>query len=133
MTDYYKKYLKYKKKYMNIKKNIGGENKISNVWNDIDSNKCIVSKNLTEYRVVFDNVHFYIINNGEIIQDKDIVPINESYTGSLIFIKDNIYVDLGNDYIPVFDKDTGDILVTTQHNKCIKFTNIKTKPVLNIT
>ena len=58
------------------------------------------------------------------IQDKEIVTIDNNWHGRLICFDDNIYVDLGmNNYIPVFDKDTGDILVTTQSKEILPIKN----------
>ena len=80
-------------------------------------------KNLTEYRVVCNKVYFYTNVNGVMIPDSEMVPLNKSYTGSLDFINNNIYIDIGlNNYIPVFDIVTGDVLVTTIANQFHHFT-----------
>ena len=128
MINYKEKYLKYKKKYLETKKIIGGENsKIKDYFNNVkdyfyskicdNHNFC---ENITEYRVVYNDVYFYNNNNGKMIKSNEIATLNDTWEGSLVFIDNNIYVDLGmNDYIPVFDKDTGDILVVTQNKKCL--------------
>ena len=83
-------------------------------------NKLEFCKNLTEYRVVYDKVYFYTNENGVMLPDTEMVPVNSSYTGSIDFINNNIYIDIGmNNYIPVFDKITGDVLVTTLPNQLI--------------
>ena len=86
-------------------------------------NKLEFCKNLTEYRVVYDKVYFYTNENGVMLPDTEMVPVNSSYTGSIDFINNNIYIDIGmNNYIPVFDKITGDVLVTTLPVKKLNIT-----------
>ena len=55
-------------------------------------NKLEFCKNVTEYRVVYDTVYFYTNENGVITQDTEMVPVNRSYTGSIDFINNNIYI-----------------------------------------
>ena len=86
-------------------------------------NKLEFCKNVTEYRVVYDTVYFYTNENGVITQDTEMVPVNRSYTGSIDFINNNMYIDIGmNNYIPIFDKKTGDVLVTTLPVKNLNIT-----------
>lgn len=86
-------------------------------------NKLEFCKNVTEYRVVYDKVYFHTNTNGVMIPDTEMVPVNISYTGSIDFINNNIYIDIGmNNYIPVFDKITGDVLVTTLPVKNLNIT-----------
>ena len=127
MNTYKKKYLKYKKKYLETKKMNGGKNnKIKDYFYNMFCNNYEFSKNITEYRVVFDNVYFYNNNNGTMVKSNEIASLNDTWTGSLSFINNNIYVDLGmNEYIPVFDKNTGDILVVTQNKKCLPLSKKK--------
>tara|TARA_Y100001958_G_C21005168_1_gene387441 strand:- start:103 stop:606 length:504 start_codon:yes stop_codon:yes gene_type:complete len=126
--DYKKKYLKYKKKYLNIKKITGGKNsKIKDYFNNVRDyfynkicNNHKFCENITSYRVVYNDVYFYNNNNGKMVKSNETATLNHTWDGSLAFIDNNIYVDLGmNEYIPVFDKDTGDILVVTQNKKCL--------------
>ena len=128
MINYKEKYLKYKKKYLETKTIIGGENNKINdyfsktknyIYNTICNNHTFC-ENITGYRVVYNDVYFYNNNNGKMIKINEIATLNDTWDGTLVFIDNNIYVDLGmNDYIPVFDKDTGDILVVTQNKKCL--------------
>ena len=124
---YKKKYLKYKKKYLETKKmNGGSKNMISSFFNNMFCNNYEFSKNLTEYRVVFNNVYFYNNVNGTMVKNNEIAELDGVWTGTIILIDDNIYVDLGmNEYIPVFDRETGDILVTTQNKKCLSMSKKK--------
>ena len=126
--DYKKKYLKYKKKYLQTKKITGGENsKINDYFNNVKNyfyNKICDNhkfcENIIGYRVVYNDVYFYNNNNGKMIKSNEIATLNDTWDGTLVFIDNNIYVDLGmNDYIPVFDKDTGDILVVSHNKKCL--------------
>ena len=54
------------------------------------------------------------------VKSNEIATLNDTWDGTLVFIDNNIYVNLGmNDYIPVFDKDTEDILVVSHNKKCL--------------
>ena len=58
--------------------------------------------------------------NGKMVKSDDIASLNETLSGTLVFIDNNTYVDLGmNEYIPVFDKETGDILLVTHNKECL--------------
>ena len=113
-------------------------------------NKLEFCKNVTEYRVVYDKVYFHTNTNCVMIPDTEMVQVNRSYTGSIDFINNNIYIIIDkiyiiidkiyiiidkiyiiidkiyiiidfinniyidirmNNYIPIFDKKTGDVLV----------------------
>ena len=117
-------------KYLKTKK-IGGENSVikdyfnsikdyfnNKICDDCDNpNFC---ENNTEYRVVYNNVYFYSNENGKMVKSDDIASLNETLSGTLVFIDNNTYVDLGmNEYIPVFDKETGDILLVTHNKECL--------------
>tara|TARA_B100001121_G_scaffold303601_1_gene317766 strand:- start:697 stop:1203 length:507 start_codon:yes stop_codon:yes gene_type:complete len=128
MINYKKKYLKYKKKYLQIKKITGGENsKIKDYFNNVKNyfyNKICDNhnfcENITGYRVVYNDVYFYNNNNGKMVKSNEIATLNNTWDGTLVFIDNNIYVDLGmNEYIPVFDKETGDVLVVSHNKKCL--------------
>ena len=128
MINYKEKYLKYKKKYLEIKKIIGGENsKINDYFNNVKDyfynkicNNHNFCENITEYRVVYNDVYFYNNNDGKMVKSNQIADLNGTWSGTLVFIDNNIYVDLGmNEYIPVIDKETGDILVVTQNKECL--------------
>jgi hypothetical protein len=94
-------------------------NKIKYIFYIMVSNHTF-SENITGYRVVFNDVYFYNNNNGKMIKSNEIAKLNDTWDGTLVFIDNNIYVNLGmNDYIPVFDKNTGDILVVTHNKKCL--------------
>ena len=128
MINYKKKYLKYKKKYLETKKITGGENsKIKDYFNNVKDyfyNKICdnieFTKNITVYRVVYNDVYFYNNNNGKMVKSNEIADLNGSWEGILSFIDNNLYIDLGmNEYIPAIDKETGDILVVTESEKCL--------------